>query len=101
MTGIPDKMRKDFRAMKDLTQQITLSPKQHHISLGNLLKRIKSTEGAQSELKRWGLQLDSDVQRATGRILPMEKIYLRNNSFPTGEDLNWTREVAREAAIST
>ncbi|XP_075457581.1 piwi-like protein 2 isoform X3 [Ascaphus truei] len=101
MTGIPDKMRKDFRAMKDLTQQITLSPKQHHISLGNLLERIKSTEGAQSELKRWGLQLDSDVQRATGRILPMEKIYLRNNSFPTGEDLNWTREVAREAAIST
>ncbi|KAM4675853.1 piwi-like protein 2 [Discoglossus pictus] len=101
MTGIPEKMRKDFRAMKDLTQQIHLSPKQHHISLGQLLKRIKSNESAQNELDRWGLVLDSEVCMTTGRVLPIEKINLRNSSFPPGEELNWSREVTREASISS
>ncbi|KAG8574131.1 hypothetical protein GDO81_009061 [Engystomops pustulosus] len=101
MTGIPEKMKKDFRAMKDLTQQIHLSPKQHHISLGKLIKRIQINEDAQVEMQRWGLQIDSDIHMTSGRILPMEKINLRNNSFPPGDDLNWTREVTREPSIST
>ncbi|XP_053319817.1 piwi-like protein 2 [Spea bombifrons] len=101
MTGIPDKMRKDFRAMKDLTQQIHLSPKQHYISLGKMLKRIETSEQAQTELQRWGLQLDSDIHMTSGRVLPLEKINLRSLSFPPGEDLSWTREVTREPSISS
>ncbi|KAG8441123.1 hypothetical protein GDO86_006753 [Hymenochirus boettgeri] len=101
VTGIPDKMRKDFRAMKDLTQQIHLSPKQHHISLGKLLQRIESNENAKTELQRWGLSLDRDIHMTTGRVLPPEKINLRNSSFKPGEDLNWNREVTREASISS
>ncbi|XP_073510144.1 piwi-like protein 2 [Phyllobates terribilis] len=100
MTGIPEKMKKDFRAMKDLTQQIHLSPKQHYLSLGKLIKRIRNNEESQVELQRWGLQIDSDIHLTSGRILPMEKINLRNNSFSPGEDLNWTREVTREPSIS-
>ncbi|XP_056427047.1 piwi-like protein 2 isoform X2 [Hyla sarda] len=101
MTGIPEKMKKDFKAMKDLTQQIHLSPKQHYISLGKLIKRIQSSEDSQVELQRWGLQIDSDIHLTSGRILPLEKINLRNNSFPTGQDLNWSREVTREPSLST
>ncbi|KAM3924689.1 LOW QUALITY PROTEIN: piwi-like protein 2 [Leptodactylus fuscus] len=101
MTGIPEKMKKDFKAMKDLTQQIHLSPKQHHISLGKMIKRIQTKEEAQAEMQRWGLQIDSDIHVTSGRILPVEKINLRNNSFPPGEDLNWTREVTREPSISS
>nr|XP_033806045.1 piwi-like protein 2 isoform X2 [Geotrypetes seraphini] len=101
MTGIPEKMRKDFRAMKDLTQQINLSPKQHHISQRQLLKNIETNEAAKKEMSRWGLHLDQDIYRTNGRILPLEKINLRNNSFPTSEELNWTREVIREAALCT
>ncbi|XP_044132910.1 piwi-like protein 2 [Bufo gargarizans] len=101
MTGIPEKMKKDFRAMKDLTQQIHLSPRQHHTSLGKLIHRIQNSEEAQAELQRWGLQIDSDIHQTSGRILPVEKINLRKNSFPPGEDLNWTREVTREPSISS
>ncbi|XP_073445031.1 piwi-like protein 2 isoform X2 [Dendrobates tinctorius] len=100
MTGIPDKMKKDFKAMKDLSLQIHLSPKQHYISLGKLIKRIQNNEDAQVELQRWALQIDSDIHLTSGRILPMEKINLRSNSFSPGEDLNWTREVTREPSIS-
>ncbi|XP_044863624.1 piwi-like protein 2 isoform X2 [Mauremys mutica] len=101
MTGIPEKMKKDFRAMKDLTHQINLSPKQHHASLSNLLHRIEVNEAASKEMSRWGLCLDKDVYKTQGRVLPMEKINLRTSSFMTSEDLNWTKEITREAAIST
>ncbi|KAG6934493.1 piwi like RNA-mediated protein silencing 2 [Chelydra serpentina] len=101
MTGIPEKMKKDFRAMKDLTHQVNLSPKQHHASLGNLLHRIEENEAARKEMARWGLCLDKDVYKTQGHVLPMERINLRTSSFQTSEDLNWTKEITRDAAIST
>ncbi|XP_034354797.1 piwi-like protein 2 [Arvicanthis niloticus] len=101
MTGIPEKMKKDFRAMKDLTQQINLSPKQHHSALECLLQRISQNETANNELTRWGLSLQKDVHKIEGRLLPMERINLRNTSFVTSEDLNWVKEVTRDASILT
>ncbi|KAM5264118.1 piwi-like protein 2 [Ctenodactylus gundi] len=99
MTGIPEKMKKDFRAMKDLTQEINLSPKQHHCALRSLLQRLSKNETASNELMRWGLSLQKDVHKIEGRVLPMERINLRNTSFTTSQDLNWVKEVTREASI--
>ncbi|XP_060011625.1 piwi-like protein 2 isoform X1 [Lagenorhynchus albirostris] len=101
MTGIPEKMKKDFRAMKDLTQQINLSPKQHHNALKCLLQRISKNETANSELTRWGLCLQKDVHKIEGRVLPMERINLRNTSFITSQELNWIKEVTRDLSILT
>ncbi|XP_055434676.1 piwi-like protein 2 isoform X2 [Bubalus kerabau] len=101
MTGIPEKMKKDFRAMKDLTQQINLSPKQHHSALECLLQRISKNETANSELTRWGLYLQKDVHKIEGRVLPMERINLRNISFITSPELNWIKEVTRDLSILT
>ncbi|XP_032491291.1 piwi-like protein 2 isoform X1 [Phocoena sinus] len=101
MTGIPEKMKKDFRAMKDLTQQINLSPKQHHNALKCLLQRISNNETANSELTRWGLCLQKDVHKIEGRVLPMERINLRNTSFITSQELNWIKEVTRDLSILT
>ncbi|XP_062943159.1 piwi-like protein 2 isoform X2 [Cynocephalus volans] len=101
MTGIPEKMKKDFRAMKDLTQQINLSPKQHHGALEYLLQRISKNETASNELTRWGLSLQKDVHKIEGRVLPMERINLRNTSFITSQELNWVKEVTRDPSILT
>ncbi|XP_010994382.1 piwi-like protein 2 [Camelus dromedarius] len=101
MTGIPEKMKKDFRAMKDLTQQINLSPKQHHNALECLLQKISKNETANNELTRWGLSLQKDVHKIEGRVLPMERINLRNTSFITSQELNWVKEVTRDLSILT
>uniref|UniRef100_A0A8C5UP71 Piwi-like protein 2 n=1 Tax=Microcebus murinus TaxID=30608 RepID=A0A8C5UP71_MICMU len=101
MTGIPEKMKKDFRAMKDLTQQINLSPKQHHNALECLLQRISKNPTASNELTRWGLYLQKDVHKIEGRVLPMERINLRNTSFITSQELNWIKEVTRDLSILT
>ncbi|KAK2505471.1 hypothetical protein MC885_006647, partial [Smutsia gigantea] len=36
-----------------------------------------------------------------GRILPMERINLRNSSFITPQDLNWVKEITRDPSILT
>uniref|UniRef100_A0A674BXH9 Piwi-like protein 2 n=1 Tax=Salmo trutta TaxID=8032 RepID=A0A674BXH9_SALTR len=100
MTGIPDKMRKDFRAMKDLTMHINVSSEQHTHSLKQLLKNINTNPEAQTELARWGLEISQDILVTIGRILPLETICLQSASFVTGADVSWSREVIRDASIS-
>ncbi|XP_036096359.1 piwi-like protein 2 isoform X1 [Molossus molossus] len=101
MTGVPEKMKKDFRAMKDLTQQINLSPKQHHNALECLIQRISKNETASNELTRWGLYLQKDVHKIEGRVLPMERINLRSTSFITSQEVNWIKEITRDLSILT
>ncbi|NXE57473.1 PIWL2 protein, partial [Casuarius casuarius] len=101
MTGIPEKMRKDNRAMKDLMYEMSHSPKQHYTRLCSLLRRIEESPDAARELMRWGLRLDKDICRTQGRILPVERINLRHSTFTPSEDLNWNKEVVREVCIST
>ncbi|KAL0979232.1 hypothetical protein UPYG_G00182460 [Umbra pygmaea] len=100
MTGIPDKMRKDFRAMKDLTMHINVSGEQHTNSLKQLLKNINTNPEAKTEMSRWGLEVNQEILVTTGRILPLETICLQSASFVTGADLSWSREVVRDASIS-
>ncbi|XP_074493451.1 piwi-like protein 2 isoform X2 [Sebastes fasciatus] len=101
MTGIPEKMRKDFRAMKDLTMHINVSGEQHTHSIKQLLKNISSNPESQKELTRWGLDIDSEILVTKGRILPLETICLQSSSFTTGADVSWSREIVRDASISS
>ncbi|XP_034084284.1 piwi-like protein 2 [Gymnodraco acuticeps] len=101
MTGIPDKMRKDFRAMKDLTMHINVSGEQHTHAIKQLLKNISTNPESQKELSRWGLDLDSNIILAQARVLPMETICLQSNSFTCGSDVSWSREICRDRSISS
>ncbi|NXP47663.1 PIWL2 protein, partial [Heliornis fulica] len=99
MTGVPD--MKNSRMEKDMMQDLILSPRQKYQRLTSLLCRIKDSKEASEELRGWGLRLDLDICRVEGRILPMERINLRHNSFFPNKDLSWNKEVMREASIST
>ncbi|XP_020486749.1 piwi-like protein 2 isoform X1 [Labrus bergylta] len=101
MTGIPDKMRKDFRAMKDLTMHINVSSEQHTHSIKQLTKNIASNPESLKELSRWGLEIGSEIMMIKGRILPIETICLQSSSFTTGADVSWSREVVRDPSISS
>ncbi|KAI1900832.1 hypothetical protein AGOR_G00053920 [Albula goreensis] len=100
MTGIPDKMRKDFRAMKDLTMHINVSGEQHTYLVKQLLQNINSNQEALTELARWGLDISTDILVTQGRTLPMETICLQSASFVTASDVSWSRELVRDASIS-
>ncbi|XP_071338262.1 piwi-like protein 2 isoform X2 [Trachinotus anak] len=101
MTGIPEKMRKDFRAMKDLTMHINVSGEQHTHSIKQLLKNISTNPESLKELSRWGLEIGSEILMIKGRTLPLETICLQSSSFATTADVSWSREVVRDASISS
>ncbi|XP_031426226.1 piwi-like protein 2 [Clupea harengus] len=100
MTGIPDKMRKDFHVMKDLTQHINVGGEQHTQSLKQLLMKMNTIPEAQTELARWGLEITTDILMTQARTLPQETICLQRASFVPSADASWSREVVREASIS-
>lgn len=58
-----------FNSVQDLTQQINLSPKQHHSALECLMKRISQNNTATNELTRWGLSLQKDVHKVSQRCM--------------------------------
>ncbi|KAM9858163.1 piwi-like protein 2 [Aulostomus maculatus] len=101
MTGIPEKIRKDFRCMKDLTMHINVSGEQHTHSIKQLLKNIATNPESKKELSRWGLEVGSEILLVKGRILPLETICLQSSSFATNSDVSWSREVVRDASISS
>ncbi|XP_063051233.1 piwi-like protein 2 [Engraulis encrasicolus] len=100
MTGIPDKMRKDFHVMKDLTQHINVGGEQHSQSLKQLLQKMNTIPDAQKELSRWGLQVTTDILMTQARTLPQETICLQRSSIQPAHDASWSRDVTREACIS-
>ncbi|KAF4074205.1 hypothetical protein AMELA_G00236870 [Ameiurus melas] len=100
MTGIPEKMKKDFRAMKDLTVHINVSVEQHTHSLKQLLHNISTSQEAVKELSRWGLEISSDILVTQGRTLPLETICLQSATFVTSPTVDWSREVVRDSSIS-
>ncbi|XP_054466269.1 piwi-like protein 2 [Anoplopoma fimbria] len=101
MTGIPEKMRKDFRSMKDLTMHINVNGEQYTHAIKQLLKNISTNPESLKELSRWGLDIDSEIMVTRGRTLPLETICLQSSSFTGGADLSWSREVVRDASISS
>ncbi|KAK3514784.1 hypothetical protein QTP70_031016 [Hemibagrus guttatus] len=100
MTGIPEKMRKDFKAMKELTVHINVSVEQHTHSLKQLLNNISTNQEAMKELANWGLEISSDILVTQGRTLPMETICLQSATFVTTPTVDWSREVVRDSSIS-
>uniref|UniRef100_A0A3Q3AR03 Piwi-like protein 2 n=1 Tax=Kryptolebias marmoratus TaxID=37003 RepID=A0A3Q3AR03_KRYMA len=101
MTGIPDKMRKDFRVMKDLTMHINVSSEQHTFSIKQLLKKISGCSESLKELDQWGLEIGSEILMIKGRTLPFETICLQTSSFTAGADVSWSREIVRDLSISS
>nr|XP_038022885.1 piwi-like protein 2 isoform X2 [Anas platyrhynchos] len=100
LTGVTE-IKKDTRMLKDVMREMLQSPQQHYECLCSLLRRIQESQEASHELMRWGLVLAQDIHRTQGRVLPTERINLRHSSFFPAEDLSWSKEVSREASIST
>ncbi|KAM9811002.1 piwi-like protein 2 [Neosynchiropus ocellatus] len=100
MTGIPEKMRKDFRAMKELTPLINVSGNQHTALIQQLLKNIQKSPESLTQLNGWGLGIGSQIVMVNAKSLPHESICLKSSSFSIGPDATWSREVVREPSIN-
>uniref|UniRef100_A0A8C5ENS3 Piwi-like protein 2 n=1 Tax=Gouania willdenowi TaxID=441366 RepID=A0A8C5ENS3_GOUWI len=100
LTGIPEKMKKDFNSMKDLTMHINVSSAQHATSIMKLLRSINANPESKEELSRWGLEVGTEIMLVKGRTLPKESIFMRS-SFISSAEASWSREVVSGTVISS
>lgn len=100
MTGLTDAIRSDFRVMKDISQHTRVTPNQRKQAMSKFIQNIYSKAEAVEELRSWGLELDKDLMKMEGRLLPPEKIILGSKTIMCNDQADWGREATREQVIS-
>ncbi|XP_060893634.1 piwi-like protein 1 [Labrus mixtus] len=102
LTGLTDKMRADFRIMKDLSNHTKLTPEQREGRLNRFVSNIQKNADAQAELDKWGLNFDKALLNLTGRVLPGERLYQGSRSYDINpQSAEWSREMRGVPVISS
>ncbi|CAK8693256.1 unnamed protein product [Clavelina lepadiformis] len=100
LTGLSDKLRNDFRAMKDIKEHTCLPPADRNAVIEQFLTRVEKTPAAKEELLKWGLELDLTTTVTNGRNFPPEKIMVgRQQVFSCAPNADFTKEVTRSPVI--
>lgn len=101
LTGLTDKMRSDYRIMKDLDSHTKLDPEKRELRLKAFVDSFQRNTEVQAELRKWGISFDKELVNINGRVLQPERIYQGAKSYdynPMSAD--WTREMRGNALIS-
>ncbi|XP_029777457.1 piwi-like protein 3 [Suricata suricatta] len=69
LTGLTDKMRKNYRVMRDLAMHTRLDPEKRHHELQRFMNIVQRHSTAQRELQLWDLRFDPNFLSFSGRIL--------------------------------
>uniref|UniRef100_A0AAQ6A636 Piwi-like protein 1 n=1 Tax=Amphiprion ocellaris TaxID=80972 RepID=A0AAQ6A636_AMPOC len=94
LTGLTDKMRADYRIMKDLSTHTRLTPDKREERLSRFVGNIQKDAEAQAELDKWGLSFDKQLLNVTGRILRGETIFQGSRSYEYNPmTADWAREM--------
>ncbi|XP_063807531.1 piwi-like protein 4 isoform X3 [Pseudophryne corroboree] len=99
ITGLSSRALTDFRLMKDLSMETQLNPERRQQRLQRLAENIEENRGASSELGKWGLRLQQQLS-VTGRLVPPEKICMRDNICQPMSAADWSRETRNARVIS-
>ncbi|XP_075707606.1 piwi-like protein 4 isoform X2 [Rhinoderma darwinii] len=91
LTGLSSRALMDFRLMKDLSLETQLNPERRQKRLQTLAENIQENREASSELAKWGLQLEKQLS-VTGRVIPPERICLRDNICQPASAADWSRD---------
>jgi aubergine-like protein len=77
MTGLSDKMREDFKVMKDVAEHTRVNPMNRVRAMERFVHTVKNSPEARDELGAWGLQLAETPCQITGRnILDRDVVLL-------------------------
>nr|QOW64977.1 hypothetical protein [Lymnaea stagnalis] len=101
MSGLTDDIRSQFTVMKDLAAHTRVTPAQRQSAMRKFINSVNSNLEAKAQLAVWGLELDSSTISISGRLLPMEKIYMGKREFTAGPQADWSREACRNELISS
>ncbi|KAM9321159.1 piwi-like protein 4 [Gastrophryne carolinensis] len=99
ITGLSSHALTDFRLMKDLAMETHVNPERRQQKLQKLAQNIEGCQAASSELTKWGLRLQKQIT-LTGRVMPPEKIIMRDNICHPASAADWARDTRDSRMIS-
>ncbi|KAG8453025.1 hypothetical protein GDO86_004730 [Hymenochirus boettgeri] len=99
LTGLSSRALSDFRLMKDLSMETQVDPGRRHQRLQKLAADIQRNPMSRSELEKWGIKIQEQISVA-GRVVPPERIIMRDNICNPGSPADWARDTRNEKVIS-
>lgn len=102
LTGISDKIKNDYKAMKEIRDVSSLSPYVRNNGIEAFIRKINSTPAAKNELMGWGLELQETTCRIDGHVLQKEKLsFGRNRVVDVNETTaDFSRDASNNAVLS-
>jgi aubergine-like protein len=92
LTGITEKMKNDFKVMREITSHTRLTPAQRQASLQKFVQSVHNSPEANDVLYSWGLELSKEPVILEGRKLDGELIYFAKNRVErVGPNVDWGR----------
>eukprot|EP00013_Stygamoeba_regulata_P014818 CAMPEP_0177673980 /NCGR_PEP_ID=MMETSP0447-20121125/26287_1 /TAXON_ID=0 /ORGANISM="Stygamoeba regulata, Strain BSH-02190019" /LENGTH=888 /DNA_ID=CAMNT_0019181997 /DNA_START=296 /DNA_END=2962 /DNA_ORIENTATION=+ len=84
-TGLTDRMRSDFRVMRDLAQYTLCAPHVRLQKYDTFQKRVNSSAPLRDAFQEWGVGLAPEPLRVEGRVLDQENIFYANSRHPVDQ----------------
>ncbi|KAL5278937.1 PIWIL2 family protein [Megaselia abdita] len=91
LTGLTDKMRSDFKLMREIASFTRVTPNQRMLALQQFNENVNKNKAAKEILNNWGLQLCPRPENLQGRLLPEEKVTFKCKEFPVGPNADFSR----------
>jgi len=89
LTGIPDMIRTNFNKMKQLADYTKMGVDRRVAALKAFNAKLLSTPKVVEDLKLWGLNLSPKLVSMPGRVVPGEKIFMRDEVQYNFDDADW------------
>ncbi|KAM8812110.1 piwi-like protein 3 [Rhynchonycteris naso] len=101
LTGLTDKMRKDYRVMRELALHTRLNPEKRQQELQKFMNAVQKNENVQKELQLWDFRFDTKLLSFSGRILKEVRIFQGDRTYDCRpQSAEWARETRSGQLVS-
>lgn len=100
LTGLSEKERSNYTAMKDLAAHTKLSPLQRVGAFKKFVENVNNNAQAKEVLSQWGLSLDPEPMKITARLLDEEHIIFgRSRELGVGPQADFSRHATSNEVL--
>ena len=101
LSGLTDKIRTDFRIMRDLAAVTQVAPEARRNVIIRFIEDVKKTELARRVLEDWGLRLSDNMTNLSGRVLEPEIITFGNGRTFVSDKADWSGAAVKNPMLRT
>lgn len=93
MTGLTDEQRNNFKLTQAISDWTRMRPPKRVDTIEKFSSRMTGTPAVKEVFQKWGMEIDPQMKRFKGRVLPPEKIFLRNEVTYNESNADWDQSL--------